>query len=176
MAITADEPPAVSPNGQLSTREVEMQYRTTACAWLRSLRKSHRGLRERKTHVAFSWSRSADEPSPKPAHHRHGCQRRFRGRADRTAQRSRSQSRHRTDPFEDLFGTVGNSWTASADSSLLSSDPTLAGSLDASVDNFLADAPVSTQFPEGDDPFSFYTWELDPSAFSPDAYGPRPGW
>src|SRR5258708_38543325 len=60
------------------------------------------------------------------------------------------------DPFEDLFGTAGNSWTASADSLLLTSDPTLAGSLDASVDNFLADAPISTQFPEGDDPFSFY--------------------
>jgi hypothetical protein len=72
------------------------------------------------------------------------------------------------DPFEDLFGTVGNSWTASADSSLLSSDPTLAGSLDASVDNFLADAPISAQFPEGDDPFSFYTWELDPSSFTDD--------
>ncbi|MGA8128318.1 MAG: hypothetical protein WB967_29685, partial [Mycobacterium sp.] len=39
--------------------------------------------------------------------------------------------------------------------------------LDASVENFLADAPISTQFPEGDDPFSFYTWEvLDPSAFT----------
>jgi hypothetical protein len=71
-------------------------------------------------------------------------------------------------PFEDLFGTAGNSWTASADSSLLSSDPTLAASLDASVDNFLADAPISTLFPEGDDPFSFYTWELDPSSFTDD--------
>jgi hypothetical protein len=80
-------------------------------------------------------------------------------------------------PFEDLFGNIGtNSWTASADSSLLSSDPTLAGSLDTSVDNFLASVPVSPNFPEGDDPFSFYTWELDPSAFSPDAfYGPLEG-
>jgi hypothetical protein len=74
-------------------------------------------------------------------------------------------------PFEDLFGTAGiNSWTIGADSSLLSSDPTLAASLDASVDNFLSSVPVSADFPEGDDPFSFYTWELDPSAFSPDAY------
>jgi hypothetical protein len=72
-------------------------------------------------------------------------------------------------PFQDLFGDSGiNAWTASADSLLLTSDPTLAGSLDASVDNFLADAPISTQFPEGDDPFSFYTWELDPSSFTDD--------
>jgi hypothetical protein len=71
------------------------------------------------------------------------------------------------DPFEDLFGIAGNSWTASADSSLLSSDPTLAGSLDTSVDNFLADAPVSANFPDGDDPFSFLVWSFDPSAFSP---------
>jgi len=70
-------------------------------------------------------------------------------------------------PLEQLLGDTGfNSWTPAADASLLSSDPTLAGSLDASVDNFLADAPISTQFPEGDDPFSFYTWELDPSAFT----------
>lgn len=40
-------------------------------------------------------------------------------------------------PFEDLFGTAGiNSWTVGADSSLLSSDPALAGSLGASVDDF----------------------------------------
>jgi hypothetical protein len=77
------------------------------------------------------------------------------------------------DPFEDLFGIAGNSWTASTDSSLLSSDPTLAGSLDASVDNFLAAVPLSANFPDGDDPFSFLVWSFDPSAFSPDAfYGP----
>jgi hypothetical protein len=77
------------------------------------------------------------------------------------------------DPFEDLFGTAGNSWTASADSSLLSSDPTLAASLDTSVDNFLASVIPSPNFPEGDDPFSFLVWSLDPSAFSPDSfYGP----
>jgi hypothetical protein len=72
------------------------------------------------------------------------------------------------DPFEDLFGDTGiNAWTPAADASLLSSDPTEAANLDASVENFLADAPISTQFPEGDDPFSFYTWEvLDPSAFT----------
>ena len=73
------------------------------------------------------------------------------------------------DPFEDLFGTAGvNTWTPAADASLLSSDPTLAGSLDTSVDNFLADVPISTQFPDGDDPFSFITWELDPSTFTAD--------
>jgi hypothetical protein len=72
------------------------------------------------------------------------------------------------DPFEDLFGDSGiNTWTPAADASLLSSDPTEAANLDASVENFLADAPISTQFPEGDDPFSFYTWEaVDPSAFT----------
>jgi hypothetical protein len=72
------------------------------------------------------------------------------------------------DPFEDLFGDTGiNAWTPAADASLLSSDPTEAANLDASVENFLADAPISTQFPEGDDPFSFYTWEaFDPSAFT----------
>jgi hypothetical protein len=72
------------------------------------------------------------------------------------------------DPFEDLFGDTGiNAWTPAADASLLSSDPTEAANLDASVENFLADAPISTQFPEGDDPFSFITWEvLDPSAFT----------
>jgi hypothetical protein len=71
------------------------------------------------------------------------------------------------DPFEDLFGTSGiNTWTAVTDSSLVSSDPTLAGSLDTSVDNFLASAAISPNFPEGDDPFSFVVWELDPSAFS----------
>jgi hypothetical protein len=72
-------------------------------------------------------------------------------------------------PFEDLFGTAGvNTWTPAADASLLSSDPTLAGSLDTSVDNFLTDVPISTQFPDGDDPFSFITWELDPSTFTAD--------
>ncbi|MGA8332549.1 MAG: hypothetical protein WB777_25185 [Mycobacterium sp.] len=72
------------------------------------------------------------------------------------------------DPFEELFGSTGfNAWTPAADASLLSSDPTEAANLDASVENFLADAPISTQFPEGDDPFSFYTWEaFDPSAFT----------
>lgn len=73
------------------------------------------------------------------------------------------------DPFQALFGDTGiNSWTPSADSSLISSDPTLAADLNTSVENFLADAPVSTQFPEGDDPFSFVTWELDPSTFTAD--------
>jgi hypothetical protein len=73
------------------------------------------------------------------------------------------------DPFEDLFGTAGvNTWTPAADGSLLSSDPTEAATLDASVANFLADVPISTQFPDGDDPFSFITWEVDPSTFTAD--------
>jgi hypothetical protein len=73
------------------------------------------------------------------------------------------------DPFEDLFGTEGiNTWTVSADNSLATSDPTLAANLDASVDNFLADVPLSPNYPDGDDPFSFIAWELDPSAFSAD--------
>jgi hypothetical protein len=72
-------------------------------------------------------------------------------------------------PFEDLFGTAGaNAWTPAADASLLSSDPTEAANLDASVENFLADVPISTQFPDGDDPFSFITWEVDPSTFTAD--------
>jgi hypothetical protein len=81
------------------------------------------------------------------------------------------------DPFQDLFGNIGsNSWTQSADSSLVNSDPALAASLDTSVDNFLASVPISPNFPEGDDPFSFLVWSLDPSAFSPDAfYGPLVG-
>jgi hypothetical protein len=77
-------------------------------------------------------------------------------------------------PFEDLFGVHGiNSWTPSADSFLLSSDPTLAASLDTSVDNFLVDAGVfvNNPFPEGDDPFSFLVSSLDPSAFSAGADG-----
>ena len=80
-------------------------------------------------------------------------------------------------PFQDLFGDIGtNSWTQSADSLLASSDPTLAASLDTSIDNFLASVPVSPNFPDGDDPFSFLVWSLDPSAFSPDAYyGPLLG-
>jgi hypothetical protein len=73
------------------------------------------------------------------------------------------------DPFEDLFGTAGvNTWTPAADASMVSSDSGTAGSLDNSVDNFLADVPISTQFPDGDDPFSFITWEVDPSTFTAD--------
>src|SRR5947209_9331856 len=44
------------------------------------------------------------------------------------------------DPFQDLFGDTGiNTWTPAADSYLASIDPTgtLAGNLDASVDNFI---------------------------------------
>jgi len=43
---------------------------------------------------------------------------------------------------------------------------TLAGSLDTSVDNFLANATTLTpNFPDGDDPFTFLVWSFDPSAF-----------
>ena len=77
-------------------------------------------------------------------------------------------------PFEDLFGDTGiNSWTTSADSFLLSSEPTLAASLDTSVDNFLVNAGVfvGSDFPDGDDPFSFLVSGIDPSAFSAGAGG-----
>jgi hypothetical protein len=73
------------------------------------------------------------------------------------------------EPFQDLFGDTGiNTWTPAADASLDTNDPTLAASLGTSVDNFLADVPISTQFPDGDDPFSFITWEVDPSTFTAD--------
>jgi hypothetical protein len=73
------------------------------------------------------------------------------------------------DPLEDLFGTAGtNTWTPSADASLISSDPTLAANLDATVDNYLE---LGTQ----DDPFSTLVSEVDPSAFTlsfgPDGFG-----
>jgi hypothetical protein len=43
------------------------------------------------------------------------------------------------DPFGDLFGTGGtNTWTTTADTDLATLSPTLAGDLDASVDNFEA--------------------------------------
>jgi hypothetical protein len=72
-------------------------------------------------------------------------------------------------PFEELFGDTGiNTWTPGADASLLSSDPTEAAKLDASVENFLTDIPISAQYPDGDDPFSFITWEVDPSTFTAD--------
>jgi hypothetical protein len=73
-----------------------------------------------------------------------------------------------SDPFQDLFGNTGfNSWTASADSSLNSSDPTLAGNWDTSVDNFLLN--IGNQ----EDPFSVIAYRLDPDAFShdPAAFG-----
>lgn len=75
------------------------------------------------------------------------------------------------DPFQDLFGTAGNSWTASADSFLLSSDPNLAASLDTSVDNFWAAALTSPDFPDGTEQFTYLVWSFDPSAFTPGACG-----
>jgi hypothetical protein len=68
------------------------------------------------------------------------------------------------DPFQELFGNTGfNSWTPSADSFLLSTDPTqtLAGNLDTIVDNFLIGMDGT-----GDDPFSTLVSEFDPSAFT----------
>jgi hypothetical protein len=70
------------------------------------------------------------------------------------------------DPLENLFGDTGfNSWTPSADASLLSSDPTLAGSLDTSVDNFLTNVAVGQ-----DDPLSSLLYEFDPTSFSFDGF------
>jgi hypothetical protein len=64
------------------------------------------------------------------------------------------------DPFEDLFGTAGvNSWTASTDSSLASSDAAFAGGFDQSVDNFMTSGGA-------DHPFTDQVWLLDQSAFS----------
>ena len=69
------------------------------------------------------------------------------------------------DPFEDLFGTAGiNSWTVGADSSLLSSDPALAASLGASVDDFETAAYGLLQ---GVDPTSELVYQLDPNSFTP---------
>ncbi len=70
------------------------------------------------------------------------------------------------DPLEHLFGDTGfNSWTPSADASLLSSDPTLAGSLDTSVANFLTNVAVGQ-----DDPLSSLLDEFDPTSFSLDGF------
>jgi hypothetical protein len=68
-------------------------------------------------------------------------------------------------PFEDLFGTAGiNSWTASADSSLVSIDPTLAANLGTSVDNFEAAAYSLLQDVA---PTSELVYQLDPNSFTP---------
>jgi hypothetical protein len=72
------------------------------------------------------------------------------------------------EPFQDLFGDSGiNTWTPSADSLLNSSDPTLAGNWDTSVENFLLN--MGNQ----EDPFSIIAYRLDASAFShdPAAFG-----
>jgi hypothetical protein len=73
------------------------------------------------------------------------------------------------DPFVDLFGT--NSWTPGADAWLLSSDPTEAANLDASVESFIANESVSLNFPQGDDQFTFLLWTFDPTAFTPGVCG-----
>jgi hypothetical protein len=67
------------------------------------------------------------------------------------------------DPFQQLFGDTGlNTWTPSADAYLDTNDAALAANLEASVDGFQQGG--SFLFPN--DPFTFVTDELDPSAFS----------
>lgn len=64
------------------------------------------------------------------------------------------------DPFEDLFGDSGfNSWTPAADASLLNSDPTLAATLDTSVEQYIENVAAA-------DPITTLTSEVDPSAFT----------
>jgi hypothetical protein len=68
------------------------------------------------------------------------------------------------DPFQLLFGDTGlNTWTPSADAYLDTNDPTLAANLETSVDIF-HQGGGSALLPN--DPFTFVTDELDPSAFS----------
>ena len=67
------------------------------------------------------------------------------------------------DPLQLLFGDSGiNTWTSTADAYLDTNDPTLAANLETSVDGFQQGG--SFLFPN--DPFTFVTDELDPSAFS----------
>jgi hypothetical protein len=64
------------------------------------------------------------------------------------------------DPFEDLFGATGfNSWTPAADASLLSSDPSLAASLDGTVETYMSDVTQA-------DPITQLVASIDPSAFT----------
>ena len=67
------------------------------------------------------------------------------------------------DPFQILFGDSGfNAWTTTADAYLDTNDPTLAANFESSVDGFHPGG--SFLFPN--DPFTFLTDEIDPSAFS----------
>jgi hypothetical protein len=71
------------------------------------------------------------------------------------------------DPFEDLLGTAGvNTWTPTADAELLSSNPTEAANLDASIDTFNNDIGLGYQI----DPLSQLAFEFDPSGFGFDGY------
>jgi hypothetical protein len=79
-------------------------------------------------------------------------------------------------PFEDLFGDTGfNSWTPAADASLLSSAPTLAATLDTSVEQYIENVAAA-------DPITTLVSEADPSAFTfndltfVDAPGGMPIW
>jgi hypothetical protein len=67
------------------------------------------------------------------------------------------------DPFEDLLGTAGvNTWTPTADTELLSSNPTEAANLDASIETFNNDVGLAYQI----DPLSQLAFEFDPSGFT----------
>src|ERR1700758_1793799 len=67
------------------------------------------------------------------------------------------------DPFEDRLGTAGvNTWTPTADAELLSSNPTAAANLDASIDTFDNDVELAYQI----DPLSQLVFEFDPSGFT----------
>jgi hypothetical protein len=69
------------------------------------------------------------------------------------------------DPFENLLGTAGvNTWTPTADAELLSSNPTEAANLDASVDAFNADVTGYGGYQY--DPLSQLVYEFDEGAFS----------
>jgi hypothetical protein len=71
------------------------------------------------------------------------------------------------DPFEDLLGTAGvNTWTPTADAELVSSNPTEAANLDASIDTFNNDVELAYQI----DPLGQLAFEFDPSGFGMDGY------
>ena len=68
-------------------------------------------------------------------------------------------------PFEDLLGTAGvNTWTPTADAELLSSDPTEAANLDASIDMF--ETAIHGGGGDQIDPLSGLVYEFDETAFS----------
>jgi hypothetical protein len=65
------------------------------------------------------------------------------------------------------LGTAGvNTWTPTADAELLSSNPTEAANLDASIDTFNNDVELAYQI----DPLGQLAFEFDPSGFGMDGY------